>query len=124
MHVTGTPRLWLRLEGAAVLVASVVAFHWQLGSWWTFAAVFLTPDLALLAYLAGPSLGARAYNLVHSYIGPLFLAMYGVGIGRADVVPWALIWFAHIGLDRLLGLGLKYESAFAETHLGRVGRKS
>jgi hypothetical protein len=122
MHVTGMPRTWLRLEGAAVLAASVVVFGWQLGSWWVFAGAFLAPDLAMAGYLAGPVLGARAYNLVHSYVGPIFLAVYGVGIGRSDVVPWALIWFAHIGLDRMLGLGLKYDSAFADTHLGRVGR--
>ncbi len=122
MYVAGTPRLWLRLEGAAVLLASLVAFQWQLGSWWLFAAALLAPDLTMLAYLAGPGLGARVYNLAHSYVGPLFLAIYGIGIGRNDVVPWALIWFAHIGLDRALGFGLKYESAFGDTHLGKVGR--
>lgn len=122
MHVTGTPRLWLRLEGAAVFAASLVAYQWNLGSWWVFAAIILAPDLTMAAYLAGPSLGARAYNLAHTYIGPIFLTMYGIGIGRSDVVPWALIWFAHIGFDRLLGYGLKYETAFGETHLGRIGR--
>jgi hypothetical protein len=122
MHVTGPPRTWLRLEGAAVTVASLVAYHWQLANWWIFAAAFLLPDLSMLGYLAGPTLGARAYNLVHSYVGPIFLATYGIGIGRADVVPWALIWLAHIGFDRALGYGLKYDSAFQETHLGRIGR--
>lgn len=105
-----------------MLAASLVAYQWQLGSWWLFAAAFLVPDLAMLGYLAGPAVGARAYNLVHSYVGPVFLAMYSIGIGRSDVVPWALIWFAHIGLDRLIGYGLKYESAFGDTHLGRIGR--
>ena len=33
----------------------------------------------------------------------------------------ALIWFAHIGMDRALGFGLKYEFDFADTHLGRLG---
>ena len=32
----------------------------------------------------------------------------------------ALIWLAHIGMDRLLGYGLKYPSAFKDTHLQRV----
>jgi hypothetical protein len=35
-------------------------------------------------------------------------------------VQLALIWSAHIGIDRLLGYGLKYPTAFKETHLGRV----
>jgi hypothetical protein len=29
----------------------------------------------------------------------------------------ALIWLAHIGLDRALGYGLKYPTAFRHTHL-------
>jgi hypothetical protein len=33
----------------------------------------------------------------------------------------ALIWFAHIGMDRALGYGLKYETGFNDTHLGRIG---
>ena len=32
----------------------------------------------------------------------------------------ALIWLAHIGMDRLVGYGLKYRGALKETHLGRV----
>jgi hypothetical protein len=34
----------------------------------------------------------------------------------------ALIWLAHIGIDRMLGYGLKYGAGFAFTHLGRIGR--
>ncbi|MDB5619562.1 MAG: hypothetical protein JWQ24_3800 [Tardiphaga sp.] len=34
----------------------------------------------------------------------------------------ALIWLAHIGLDRALGYGLKYVAGFRFTHLGRIGK--
>jgi Domain of unknown function (DUF4260) len=47
--------------------------------------------------------------------------------GSVAAVPAAtaagLIWIAHIGLDRALGYGLKYATAFADTHLGRIGRR-
>ena len=43
-----------------MFLGSILAYHWQLGSWWTFAALFLVPDLSMLGYLAGPSVGARA----------------------------------------------------------------
>jgi hypothetical protein len=35
-------------------------------------------------------------------------------------VQISLIWAAHIGGDRALGFGLKYPTAFKDTHLGRV----
>ena len=35
-------------------------------------------------------------------------------------VQLALIWLAHIGADRLLGYGLKYPTAFTDTHLERI----
>jgi hypothetical protein len=33
----------------------------------------------------------------------------------------AMIWLAHVGIDRALGYGLKYGDAFNATHLGRIG---
>ena len=34
-----------------------------------------------------------------------------------------LILTAHIGLDRALGYGLKYSTAFGHSHIGRIGRR-
>ena len=34
-----------------------------------------------------------------------------------------LIWLAHIGTDRLLGYGLKYDDHFQHAHLGMLGGK-
>ena len=38
------------------------------------------------------------------------------------VLSIAMIWLAHIGIDRALGYGLKYFDGFAFTHLGRIGK--
>jgi len=120
--VSGTPRLLLRLEGLALLAVSVVGYHALDASWPRFALLFLVPDASIVAYIAGPRAGAIAYNAVHTYFGPASLA----ALACLDVVPgeWpiCLIWMAHIGMDRSLGLGLKFASAFQDTHLGRVGR--
>jgi hypothetical protein len=35
----------------------------------------------------------------------------------------AMIWMAHIGIDRALGYGLKYSEGFGFTHLGRIGKQ-
>ncbi|MEH7648941.1 DUF4260 family protein, partial [Bacillus toyonensis] len=31
-----------------------------------------------------------------------------------------LIWIAHIGMDRMFGYGLKYETDFKDTHIQRL----
>ncbi len=35
-------------------------------------------------------------------------------------VAIALVWLGHIGLDRALGYGRKYPTAFRNTHVQRV----
>jgi hypothetical protein len=120
--VTGQPRTWLRLEGLAVLAASLLFYRWQLESWWTFLLLFFVPDVTMVGYAAGPAIGARVYNLAHNYVGPVFLVCWALSIGRQDVVPYALIWTAHIGFDRALGFGLKYQTGFGHTHLGQLPR--
>jgi Domain of unknown function (DUF4260) len=84
--------------------------------------LLLAPDLAMLAYLAGPRAGALVYNLAHTYALALPLALAGFFVGSAVASALALIWIAHIGLDRMLGYGLKYASGFGDTHLGHIGR--
>lgn len=119
--VAGAVRLWLRLEGLCVLAAALFLYQRGGHSWGLLAALFLVPDLSFAGYLAGPRVGAWAYNAAHSYVGPLALAVAFVATGRPPVI--ALIWGAHIGFDRLLGYGLKYPSAFNDTHLGPIGRR-
>jgi hypothetical protein len=119
---TGSVRLLLRAEGLAVCAAAVVVYA-QFGlGWGTFAALFLLPDLAFAAYLAGPRAGALAYNATHSYVGAAALLALGLVVAWPVGTALALIWLAHIGLDRALGFGLKYAAGFTHTHLGRLGR--
>jgi hypothetical protein len=120
--VSGTPRLLLRGEGLIVLGAATLAYHNLGGSWGLFALLFLVPDISLVGYLAGPRAGALAYNAVHTYLAPALLGAFAyLGI-VPNAWPLCLIWVAHLGLDRSLGLGLKFASAFRDTHLGVVGR--
>jgi hypothetical protein len=122
--VTGGPKYILRAEGLAVLALAAYLF-WHGGySWILFAALFLVPDVSMLAYLINPRIGAASYNAVHSYIGPVIVGCVGLVAGIPLCVAVALIWAAHIGFDRVLGYGLKYPTAFADTHLGRIGKPS
>jgi len=114
------PPVLLRLEGLAVLGAALVLYFDLDYSVLALVLLFLTPDLSFLGYLGGPAIGAIAYNAVHTYVGPLVLGAIGV-LANSDVATQvALIWSAHIGIDRLLGYGLKYPTSFKDTHLQRV----
>jgi hypothetical protein len=53
-----SPRLFLHLEGATVLAASVFAYQHRHGSWILFAALFLAPDLSMIGYLRNARVGA------------------------------------------------------------------
>ena len=123
-HLSVAPPVlqWLRLEGLAVAVLSAVLYARSGANWWLFAALWLVPDLSMIGYQAGPRWGARCYNAVHSYLLPVALAVAGLLLGRAAWLPFALIWFNHIGVDRLLGYGLKYPDGFGFTHLSRLGK--
>ena len=118
----GPVRAWLRTEGLAVLLLSVM-FYWHSGrSWWMFFGLLLVPDLSMLPYLLNAKAGSISYNIVHSYVLPLSLAAAAVALGKVVLLPYLSIWTAHIGLDRLLGYGLKYASGFGATHLGTIGK--
>lgn len=121
---TGKPLVLLRAEGVALVVFTLAAYTTTNTSWWLFPALILLPDITLLAYLAGPRLGALLYNTTHTTIPPIVIGVLGIGLGLPLAKPVALIWLAHIGIDRALGYGLKYEDGFAFTHLGRVGKRA
>jgi hypothetical protein len=124
--VSGSVRVWLRLENLCALLLALCfyrrAHEAGHGSWLLFAVLFLAPDLSMLGFLAGAKVGATAYNLAHNYILPLALAGVATLTDHREALPYALIWIAHIGLDRALGYGLKYSSGFGHTHLGWLGK--
>ncbi len=114
------PRVLLRLEGVAVAGAAIVLYFHFGYPWWLFLVLALAPDLSGLGYLAGPSVGAAAYDAAHTYSLPVLLATVGVLTDAEVVGQVALIWLAHIGVDRAIGYGLKYPTGFKDTHLQRV----
>jgi len=90
--------------------------------WWAAILVFFAPDLAFAAYLAGPTIGALAYNTVHNYGACGGIAFAGYAMGWPIVFALGLLWIAHCGFDRLLGYGLKRPDAFTSTHMGPIGK--
>ncbi|RVD72201.1 MAG: DUF4260 family protein [Mesorhizobium sp.] len=115
--------LAIRLEWCVAAAAAVVLYAMTGTSWWLLALLILAPDLSMLGYLAGPRVGAIAYNALHMLIVPLALALAGYVLGSSMATAIALIWISHIAIDRALGYGLKLPSGFQDTHLGRIGRR-
>jgi hypothetical protein len=114
------PRFILHLEGAVVLVLACVVYQRLHGSWVWFGLLILTPDVSMVGYLVNSVVGAVCYNIGHTYVGPLILLAVFWGLGNSIGYLFCLIWIAHIGMDRMLGYGLKYPSGFGENHLRRV----
>ena len=82
--------------------------------------LFFAPDVSFAAFAFGPRVGAVVYDLLHTEVFAVVLGTVGVLADSNLTTRLALIWLAHIGMDRLLGYGLKYPTAFKDTHLGRV----
>ena len=120
---TGGVKILLRLEGLTLFTGMVMLYASWGGSWLVFALLFFVPDLSFLAYLADARFGALVYNAAHSYMLPVTLLTLGFGLASPLTLSIALIWLAHIGIDRALGYGLKYSAGFGFTHLGRIGRQ-
>jgi Domain of unknown function (DUF4260) len=119
--VSGGLRTLIRLEGLTLFAGMILLYTIGGGPWWLFAILFLAPDLSFAAYLAGPKVGAFAYNAAHSYLAPMALMVTGFALNWPLALSIAMTWLAHIGFDRALGYGLKYSAGFGFTHLGRIG---
>jgi len=113
------PAYLLQAEAVCVLVASCGAYHLLFPHHWVlFACLFLIPDLSLLAYLREPgSAASTLYNGMHSYVFPSLLETLSALFHSALLGELSLIWIAHIGMDRMLGYGLKYPTSFRFTHI-------
>ena len=116
------PTSFLRAEALCALVGSCFAYHTFFPHQWkTFFVFFLLPDLTFLIYVVSPKvIGSLTYNLAHTYVLPASLGSIALHSRDIFLGRLCLIWIAHIGLDRLLGLGLKYPNAVRFTHLQSV----
>lgn len=114
------PGVLLRVEGAVLFAAILYFYHLIGGSWSWFVGLFLWPDLGMLGYLFNPRIGSRLYNLTHFAALPALLLVVSFAEHRTGPLAFALIWLSHIEFDRAMGYGLKFPTAFKDTHLQRV----
>ena len=75
---------------------------------WLVPLLLCVPDLFMVGYAHSTRWGAAAYNLAHSYPAPALLGAVAAATTSHAWEGVALVWFAHIGMDR--------------GHLGSIGR--
>ena len=110
----------VHFEGLVVFIASIYAYSLYEFSWIIFWVFLLAPDLSMLAYGINKHVGANIYNLFHTYIISILIVIIGAYFKIDIVIMIGLIWTAHIGMDRMFGYGLKYETDFKDTHIQRL----
>lgn len=114
-------RKTLQLEGLAIFLIAISFWGKMSGNWWLFLILFFTPDISMLGYLKDKKLGAMLYNLVHNFFLAFIILALGEAILNSQMVSLAgIILFAHVGLDRFLGFGLKYPTGFKSTHFQKL----
>lgn len=113
-------KILLHLEGLAVLSLSLYFYSLNEFSWILFIGLLFVPDISMVGYLFNTKIGSVVYNTFHTYSLPISAVILGVYLSIDIVISIGLIWSAHIGLDRMIGYGLKYPTHFKDTHLNRV----
>jgi len=114
------PRLLVGIEGGFILALSLISYRELHSSWVLFGLLLLVPDLSIAGYLASVRIGAIVYNLAHTLTGPLILIGYAMLTMRFQLLPYGIVWTAHIGMDRMFSFGLKYPTRFNDTHLQHI----
>jgi hypothetical protein len=121
--VVGMPLRILRSEGIVLFAVALAAYFTALDEpFWLVPLLLFAPDLFMVGYARSTRTGAAFYNFAHSYPAPALLGVVAVASSNHLWEAVALVWFAHIGMDRALGYGLKYDGSFKQTHLGSIGR--
>lgn len=110
----------LHIEYGAAFLFSVFLYMQADFSLWLFFLLLFVPDVTMVGYFFNPKIGAVLYNSGHSSLIPLIVLGLSLSFSNDTGLMLALIWLAHIFLDRCLGYGLKYPQAFQETHMQRI----
>ncbi|MFZ4453918.1 DUF4260 domain-containing protein [Salibacterium aidingense] len=113
-------KILLHGEGFVVFALSLYLYGSLSFSWILFIILLLAPDLSMIGYMGNDKVGAVVYNIFHTYILSIGVAAAGMVFSFPAVLAVGLIWSAHIGMDRMIGFGLKYPESFKDTHLNRV----
>jgi hypothetical protein len=110
----------ITLEELAQLVLGLFLFSQLDFAWWWFPALILVPDISMLGYLLNSQVGAWLYNFFHHKALGVAVMVLGYYFNNEQITLAGIILFSHSSFDRTFGYGLKFESGFKNTHLGKL----
>ncbi|MWB94289.1 DUF4260 family protein [Flavobacterium sp. GA093] len=114
----------IKLEELSLFVLGIYLFSLLSYEWWWFLALILAPDLSMLGYIFGNKSGAYFYNAFHHKGIGIILYILGCYLKIEILQLSGIILFSHAAMDRMFGYGLKYETGFQDTHLGKIGKNN
>jgi hypothetical protein len=110
----------LKIEGTVLVVASLAAYsQFNLSYLWAFVVV-LVPDLLFPKNLREKRTVEMVYDLLHTYPLPaiaMFISVVTDFKFEHTSTAYVFLWFTHIGFDRLIGRGAKYDGVFVDRQL-------
>lgn len=110
----------IKIEGLVFLTLGAYFYFSNGYTWGIFLLLLLFPDVFMIGYIVNNRVGAYLYNFAHTFATPLLLLLVGQIFSVNYLMMISFIWIAHIGMDRMFGYGLKYESGFKDTHMQRL----
>lgn len=113
----------IKLEELGLFLFGIFLFNQMNYVWWWFLALILAPDLSMIGYIFGNKTGAFCYNLFHHKAIAIVVYLSGIYFHQNEIQLAGIILFSHSSMDRMLGYGLKYETGFKFTHLGKIGKQ-
>jgi Domain of unknown function (DUF4260) len=127
-------KIILKLEELAMFAGCIGLFYLEGVAWWWYLLLFIGPDISMIGYLAGNTIGAASYNLFHHKAIGIVLAGFAMlfmmlddSVSPSPDLEWlvftGVVIFGHASMDRFFGYGLKYNQGFKYTHLGEIGKK-
>lgn len=113
----------LKIEELLMFVLGCFLFSTLDISWGWFVGLFLLPDIGMLGYAINTKVGAFTYNIFHHKAIAIVLYLLGLWVVSPYLNFAGILLFSHASFDRMLGYGLKYDTGFKDTHLGKIGIK-
>jgi hypothetical protein len=110
----------MKIEGTALVLFSLAAYsQFELPYIWVLVAVFV-PDLLFPAKFLKNRKVEIIYDVLHTYPLPaiaMFISVVTDFRFEHTSTAYIFLWFAHIGFDRIIGRGAKYDGVFVDRQL-------